>query len=118
MDNIEPEAMALLRDYDYQGKLRGLNNLIERGVVLGYGSELMSAQLPPTLAERAIHVVRVEGEHLPTLEERETEYIRWALYHTSGNRTRVAEIPGIDRVSLWCKLKAITTRGENQPGPG
>jgi DNA-binding NtrC family response regulator len=108
VEDIEPEAMALLRDYDYPGNVRELENLIERGVALAHGSELTPAQLPPALAERAIHVVRVEGEHLPTLEERETEYIRWVLNHTGGNRTRAAEILGIDRVSLWRKLKSIS----------
>ncbi|MGD8631913.1 MAG: helix-turn-helix domain-containing protein, partial [Gammaproteobacteria bacterium] len=65
------------------------------------------AQLPPALVDRAVHVVRATGENLPTLEERETEYIRWVLNRTGGNRTRAAEILGIDRVSLWRKLKNI-----------
>jgi DNA-binding NtrC family response regulator len=110
VEDIEPEAMALLRDYDYPGNVRELENLIERGVALAHGSELTSAQLPPALAERAVHVVRVDGEHLPTLEERQTEYIRWVLNHTGGNRTKAAEILGIDRVSLWRKLKTISMR--------
>ena len=107
VEDIEPETMALLRDYDYPGNVRELENLIERGVALAHGSRLTPAQLPSALAERAVHVVRVEGERLPTLEERETEYIRWVLDHTGGNRTRAAEILGIDRVSLWRKLKSI-----------
>ncbi len=42
---------------------------------------------------------------LPTLEERELEYIRWVLAETGGNQTAAAHILGIDRVSLWRKLK-------------
>jgi len=45
---------------------------------------------------------------LPTLEERESEYIEWVLKQTNGNRTKAAEILGIDRVSLWRKLKATS----------
>ena len=107
VEDITPEAMALLGDYDYPGNVRELENLVERGVALANGKQLTPTQLPPALAERAVHVVRREGERLPTLEEREAEYIRWVLGHTGGNRTRAAEILGIDRVSLWRKLKAM-----------
>jgi transcriptional regulator with PAS, ATPase and Fis domain len=105
--DIDPEAMAMLRDYDYPGNVRELENVIERGVALSTGRKLTSAQLPPALVDRAIHVVRATGENLPTLEEREAEYIHWVLKRTGGNRTRAAEILGIDRVSLWRKLKNI-----------
>jgi len=105
--DIEPEAMSLLRDYDYPGNVRELENVIERGVALATGRKLTSAQLPPSLVDQAVHVVRATGDQLPTLEERETDYIRWVLKRTGGNRTRAAEILGIDRVSLWRKLKNL-----------
>jgi len=105
--DIDPEAMTMLRDHDYPGNVRELENLIERGVALATGRKLTSAQLPPALGDRAIHVVRAMGDQLPTLEERETEYIRWVLKRTGGNRTRAAGILGIDRVSLWRKLKNL-----------
>jgi DNA-binding NtrC family response regulator len=107
--DIEPEAMAILRDYDYPGNIRELENVIERGVALATARELTPAQLPPALVDRAVHVVRATGEQLPTLEEREAQYIRWVLNRTGGNRTRAAEILGIDRVSLWRKLKNLNT---------
>jgi len=45
------------------------------------------------------------GKPLPTLEAQEAAYIHTVLQRTGGNRTRAAEILGIDRVSLWRKLK-------------
>jgi DNA-binding protein Fis len=42
---------------------------------------------------------------LLTLEENEKEYIDWVLTQVNGNKTKAAEILGIDRVSLWRKLK-------------
>ena len=45
------------------------------------------------------------GETLPTLEQHEAAYIHRVLEKTGGNRTQAAEILGIDRVSLWRKLK-------------
>ena len=42
---------------------------------------------------------------MPTLEQQESDYIQWVLEQTGGNRTRAAKILGIDRVSLWRKVK-------------
>jgi DNA-binding protein Fis len=51
-------------------------------------------------------VYRTPGSsRLPTLEENESEYVRWVLKEVDGNKTRAAEVLGIDRVSLWRKLK-------------
>lgn len=102
---IAPEAMAILNEYDYPGNVRELENIIERGVALARGNELTSAELSSELAERAIHVVREKGDHLPTLAKREADYICYVLEHCDGNRTRAAQLLGIDRVSLWRKLK-------------
>jgi len=107
IENIDPEAMALLVDYDYPGNVRELENLIERGVALAGGNEFTASLLPAALVDRSVHVVRRNAERLPTLEEREADYIEWVLKHTNGNRTKAAEILGIDRVSLWRKLKTI-----------
>ncbi|MGW8228963.1 MAG: sigma-54-dependent transcriptional regulator [Gammaproteobacteria bacterium] len=108
VENIDPEAMALLIDYDYPGNVRELENLIERGVALAEGIEFTASLLPSVLVDRSVHVVRHNAERLPTLEEREADYIEWVLKHTNGNRTKAAEILGIDRVSLWRKLKTIS----------
>ena len=51
--------------------------------------------------------VAVSGLNSAMLEEREAQYVRWVLNRTGGNRTRAAEILGIDRVSLWRKLKNL-----------
>ena len=48
---------------------------------------------------------RKPRRNLPSLVQREEEYIRYVLEHCDGNRTKAAQILGIDRVSLWRKLK-------------
>jgi len=40
-----------------------------------------------------------------TLEEHEKRYVEWVLEKSQGNKTKAAKIMGIDRVSLWRKLK-------------
>ncbi|MBL6970745.1 MAG: sigma-54-dependent Fis family transcriptional regulator, partial [Desulfobacterales bacterium] len=38
-------------------------------------------------------------------EEQEKKYIQWVLEKCAGNKTKAAKIMGIDRVSLWRKIK-------------
>ena len=105
VDDIDPEAMAVLLDYDYPGNIRELENIIERGVALAQQGQFTVANLPVTLSEHAVHVVRQQAGRLPTLAEREADYIRYVLERSGENRTRAAKVLGIDRVSLWRKLK-------------
>ncbi len=105
VEEIDDEAMAVLLDYDYPGNIRELENIIERSVALSRGNHIGLADLPAVLTEHSVRVIRKEKGRLPTLAEREEEYIRYVLERCGGNRTRAAAILGIDRVSLWRKLK-------------
>jgi DNA-binding NtrC family response regulator len=105
VEEISPEAMQLLSGYDYPGNVRELSNFIERGVALAQGPELGTAELPAVLSSLEVRVLRPRDSALPTLENQEEHLIREALARTQGNRTRAAEILGIDRVSLWRKIK-------------
>lgn len=105
VDNINPAALSLLLGYLYPGNVRELENLVERGVALARGRELTVAELPAALAEQSIHTLPDAQEKLPTLADREDEYIRYVLERSDGNRSKAAQILGIDRVSLWRKLK-------------
>jgi DNA-binding NtrC family response regulator len=114
VEDIDPEAMTSLLEYDYPGNIRELENIIERGVALAPGRQLGIKDLPSTLIEHSVHVVRDESGRLPTLAEREADYIRHVLEHSGQNRTRAAKILGIDRVSLWRKLKKYGLEEESQ----
>jgi len=105
VEDIGPEALAALVEYGYPGNIRELENIIERAVTLTRSKELMIRDLPPSLADHNLQVVRETQGRLPTLAEREEEYIRFVLDRCGQNRTRAAAILGIDRVSLWRKLK-------------
>jgi len=105
-DGLSPEMIGAIRAHDFPGNIRELENIIERAVTLGAGQRLELWDLPEELRAKrpAAQQGAAEGA-LPTLEEKECEYIKLVLVQTGGNKTRAAEILGIDRVSLWRKIK-------------
>lgn len=102
---ISPEALGLLEAYSFPGNVRELENIIERAVAIGAGPVVRDADLPEDLRSLTIRVFRRRDGRIPTLEEQERDYIRWVLAETNGNQTAAAQALGIDRVSLWRKLK-------------
>ena len=102
---ITPDVMAILMNYDFPGNVRELENIIERGVALTNGSMIEVAHLPEDLRELSIRTFRRKEGRIPSLENQELEYIKWVLKEVGGNKTLAAQTLGIDRVSLWRKLK-------------
>ena len=105
IDAIEPQAMDLLCRYSWPGNVRELENIIERAVALGNGPVILVADLPDYIRNQSIETYRYHPSDIPTLEEQEKRYIQWVLDRSEGNKTHAAKTMGIDRVSLWRKLK-------------
>jgi DNA-binding NtrC family response regulator len=104
IEEISEEARELLVAYDYPGNVRELENIIERAVALEEERAILAKDLPPDLQQLVIQTFRRDGQLL-SLEEREKEYVKWVLHQVDGNKTKAAEMLGINRVSLWRKLK-------------
>jgi DNA-binding NtrC family response regulator len=102
---IAEDVIALLMNYDFPGNVRELENIIERGVALTNGTTIETGHLPEDLRELNIKTFRKKEGKIPSLEEQEMTYIQWVLNEVGGNKTLAAQILGIDRVSLWRKLK-------------
>ena len=103
---ISPEAMAILENHDFPGNVRELENIIERGVAINTGHSIEVSHLPDNLRELSVRALRKKEGRIPSLEEQEKAYIRWVLNEAGGNQTLAAQLLGINRVSLWRKLKA------------
>ncbi|MEJ2661287.1 MAG: sigma-54 dependent transcriptional regulator [Desulfobacteraceae bacterium] len=102
---ISRKAMELLTNYAFPGNVRELENLLERAAAVARDEIIRVSDLPPDLAELELQEYkRPEGQPM-TLEELEQDYIAHVLRLTDGARTRTAEILGIDRASLWRKIK-------------
>ncbi|MFP4034077.1 MAG: sigma-54-dependent transcriptional regulator [Desulfovermiculus sp.] len=102
---VDPEAMAMLEAYSWPGNVRELENVIERAVALSSRDVIKPDVLPEYIRSLSMETFRRHWSHIPTMEEQEMEYILWVLKKCQGNKTKAAQIMGIDRVSLWRKLK-------------
>jgi len=100
------EALQVLKNYHWPGNVRELENVIQRLVVMTDGTLIEVPDLPSLMRFSAL---RGEGFNR-TLAEVEAEYIRNVLASVEGNKTRAAEILGIDRKTLREKLKLYQTK--------
>ena len=102
---ISDDTMELLKAYPYPGNVRELENILERAVAVCKGKTILVKDLPSDLANLDLYTYeRPDGSHF-SLEELERDYIQHILKLTGGIRSRAAEILGIDRASLWRKIK-------------
>ena len=105
VEGISQVAMDILLNYDFPGNIRELENLIERGVALCNGPTIEEAHLPEDLRHLKIKTFRRLGDKIPSLEDQEKNFILWVLGEVGWNKTMAAQMLGIDRSSLWRKLK-------------
>ncbi|MFH1419936.1 MAG: sigma-54 dependent transcriptional regulator [Planctomycetota bacterium] len=95
------QALQVLRNYSWPGNVRELENLIRRLVVMTDGEVLEIPDLPSMMRFSVAREVGLDR----TLAEVEAEHIRNVLASVGGNKTRAAEVLGIDRKTLREKLK-------------
>ena len=101
---ISKEAMAILLSHSWPGNVRELENVIERAVTLGRGPAILPADLPPHLAGGADPLERALAKEA-TLEDLERDYIGVILRRTKGHQIRASSILGIDRRTLYRKIR-------------
>ncbi|SPQ01886.1 Acetoacetate metabolism regulatory protein AtoC [Candidatus Sulfobium mesophilum] len=112
VNEISSDVIAILMNYDFPGNVRELENIMERGVALSNGNAIELAHLPEDIRELSIRTFRKKEGKIPSLEEQEMAYINWVIGEVGNNKTIAAQILGIDRVSLWRKLKKYGIEGE------
>ncbi len=101
---FSPEATELLSRYRWPGNVRELQNVVERAVLACDGNRIETWHLPQSLSARPIPQLR-DGWPLVSLEELERRHIEHVLGAVGGSRQRAADLLGIDRVTLYRKLK-------------
>ena len=105
ISGISEPARDILKNYDYPGNVRELERIMERAVVLADGDLIEPSHLPAELAHGQERLRKARESELPSLEEQEKQHIERALKSADYNRARTAEILGLDRSTLWRKMK-------------
>jgi len=114
---LSHSAISALTAYRWPGNVRELENTIERLVVFSRGSVIDVSDLPfkatgPDLHERLF-------ADLPSLDEIERRYLLHVIEQVGGNRTRAAEVLGIDRRTLYRMAERFSIDlKEDIPGSG
>lgn len=108
------EALQVLKGYHWPGNVRELENIIQRLVVMADRDVIEMHDLPSLMRFSAGGGSNVNR----TLAEVEVEHIRNVLASVAGNKTRAAQILGIDRKTLRDKLRKVAPDIPVTPGSG
>ena len=102
---LSKEAADRLKQYEYPGNIRELENIVQRILFHCDGDSVEPEHLVDDLLEAEPVAARGRREHWPSLDEQEKRYILEVMDEVEGNKSAAAKILGIDRVSLWRKIK-------------
>ena len=109
---LSEDALGALCEYDWPGNVRELENALERAVAMTQGERITAEVLPIRVTERQpMPLVSGQRPANPALEVIERAYIEWVLRAEGGNKTRAAEVLGIDPSTLYRKLARFESEG-------
>jgi DNA-binding NtrC family response regulator len=99
-------ALAHLASQPWPGNVRELENTIERAVILATGEVLDVGDVAgPRPAATSAAFATFSGDQVPTLDELERAHILRVLELCEGQKTKAAQLLGINRTTLWKKLR-------------
>ena len=102
---LSAEAMDAVMVYEWPGNVRELQNALEHAVVLSSGSLIEPQHLPERITrQKKEPLVADRSQPNPSLDLIERAYIMFVLQAEGGNKTRAAEVLGIDPSTLYRKL--------------
>nr|WP_320012153.1 sigma-54 dependent transcriptional regulator [uncultured Desulfobulbus sp.] len=102
---LSPEAEQRLMSYEYPGNIRELENIAQRLLITCEGDQVEPQHVATVFGDTDWSPARDTREQWPTLMEQEKQYILEVLDEVEGNKSAAVKILGIDRVSLWRKIK-------------
>jgi len=103
IEHISEEAMKIMIDHNWPGNVRQLENTIEHAFVITKGTEIIPSDLPHNLTEKELQKLPI-GQDL-SMAGVEKEHILRVLNANDWNIQRAATILGINRITLYNKIK-------------
>ena len=98
---FDSDTMQLFQSYSWPGNLRQMKNVIKYATLLATGRYITRKELPEELTENLSSHTNIQLKNV----EHERDLIRKALQECGNNKTRAAQLLGIDRKTLYNKLK-------------
>ncbi len=98
---FDNDTMQLFQSYSWPGNLRQMKNVIKYATLLATGRYITRKELPEGLTENLPSHTNIQLKNV----EHERDLIRKALQECGNNKTRAAQLLGIDRKTLYNKLK-------------
>lgn len=102
ISDFAPAVLDILNGYDWPGNARELENIIERAVILCDSENIREEDI----SLPAVNIVKdIPVPANPSLEEAEKDHILRILHEAGGNQSKASQMLGIDRKTLYLKLK-------------
>ena len=98
---FDNDTMQVFQSYSWPGNLRQMKNVIKYATLLATGRYITRKELPEELTENLSSHTNIQLKNV----EHERDLIRKALQECGNNKTRAAQLLGIDRKTLYNKLK-------------
>jgi len=106
ISSISESALKILLNYSWPGNVRELENVIQRAITLTRHETILPEDLPITMIEEKKESLIGKGiREKYTVSQLEKEYIKKVLLEVGGNKSKAAEILGLDRKTLYRKLQ-------------
>jgi transcriptional regulator with PAS, ATPase and Fis domain len=104
---ITKEALEILERYDWPGNVRELENVVERAMVLSHKDTIDKDVLPEILHKNVLVNTSSKGNNTlkEILEEPERDIIYKTLQEVKGNKKKAASKLGINRSTLYNKIR-------------
>ncbi len=104
---ISDQALGLLMEHEFPGNVRELENIIEHAFVLCHGPQIKAEHLPKELTSALKSDNNPAAQSGNKFRDAETQIIRDVLKKHKGNRAKTAAELGINKSTLWRKMKRL-----------
>ena len=102
IEGVNSEVLKMLMAYEWPGNIRELENVVESSVIMSKGKVIEPEALPSKFAG---DISQMKTTGVKTLAEIEKDHIFKVLQENNNNKLKTAQILGIDRTTLYSKLK-------------